>query len=70
MVHERPIAEAVPGLDKTGDARRTVSSKLSVLRKHPFFCDLEPEALAFHKEVSEEQVKVLYRGTGKTAYRA
>jgi non-heme Fe2+,alpha-ketoglutarate-dependent halogenase len=32
--------------------------------------DLEPAALAFHKEVSEEQVKVLYRGTGKTAYRA
>jgi ectoine hydroxylase-related dioxygenase (phytanoyl-CoA dioxygenase family) len=32
--------------------------------------DLEPEALAFHQMVSEEQVKVLYRGTGKTAYRA
>ena len=32
--------------------------------------DLEAEALAFHKEVSEEQVRVLYRGTGKTAYRA
>src|SRR4029078_12459671 len=32
--------------------------------------DLEPEALAFHKEVSEEQVRVLYRRTGKTAYRA
>jgi CRP/FNR family cyclic AMP-dependent transcriptional regulator len=32
-------------LDKAGDARRVVSSKLSVLRKHPFFCDLEPEAL-------------------------
>jgi len=32
--------------------------------------DLEPEALAFHKEVSEEQVRVLYRGTAKTAYRA
>jgi non-haem Fe2+, alpha-ketoglutarate-dependent halogenase len=32
--------------------------------------DLEPEALAFHKAVSEEQVRVLYRGTGKTAYRA
>ena len=32
--------------------------------------DLEPEALAFHHMVSEEQVKVLYRGTGKTAYRA
>ena len=32
--------------------------------------DLEPEALAFHKAVTEEQVRVLYRGTGKTAYRA
>jgi ectoine hydroxylase-related dioxygenase (phytanoyl-CoA dioxygenase family) len=32
--------------------------------------DLEPEALAFHKMVSDEQVKVLYCGTGKTAYRA
>jgi non-heme Fe2+,alpha-ketoglutarate-dependent halogenase len=32
--------------------------------------DLEPEALAFHRQVSEEQVRVLYRGTGKTAYRA
>jgi hypothetical protein len=32
--------------------------------------DLEPEALAHHKMVSEEQVRVLYRGTGKQAYRA
>jgi ectoine hydroxylase-related dioxygenase (phytanoyl-CoA dioxygenase family) len=32
--------------------------------------DLDPEALAFHKEVSEEQVRVLYRGTDKTGYRA
>ena len=32
--------------------------------------DLEREALEFHKMVSEEQVRVLYRGTGKTAYRA
>jgi len=32
--------------------------------------DLEPEALAFHQMVSEEQVRVLYRGTGKSAYRA
>jgi non-heme Fe2+,alpha-ketoglutarate-dependent halogenase len=32
--------------------------------------DLEPEALAFHKAVTEEQVRVLYRGTDKTAYRA
>lgn len=31
--------------------------------------DLEPEALAFHKAVTEEQVRVLYRGTGKTEYR-
>ncbi len=32
--------------------------------------DLEPAAVAFHKEVSEEQVRVLYRGTGKQEYRA
>jgi CRP/FNR family cyclic AMP-dependent transcriptional regulator len=31
--------------DKTGDARGFPSSKLAVLRKHPIFCDLEPEAL-------------------------
>ena len=30
--------------DKTADARRPPSSKLSVLRKHPYFADLEPEA--------------------------
>jgi hypothetical protein len=32
--------------------------------------ELEPEALAFHKAVTEEQLRVLYRGTDKTAYRA
>jgi CRP-like cAMP-binding protein len=31
--------------DRTGDARAFSSSKLAVLRKHPFFCDLDPEAL-------------------------
>lgn len=31
--------------DTTGDARRSSSSKLSVLRKHPIFSDLEAEAL-------------------------
>ncbi len=31
--------------DKAGDARRPSSSKLSVLREHPIFRDLEPEAL-------------------------
>ncbi len=31
--------------DQAGDARRLSSSKLSVLRKHPIFSDLEPEAL-------------------------
>src|SRR5437588_9262348 len=45
MAPQRPIAEAVPGVDHTGGARCMVSSKLSVLRKHPIFCDLEPEAL-------------------------
>src|SRR5437588_11325341 len=45
MAPQRPIAEAVPGVDHTGGARCMVSSKLSVLRKHPIFCDLEAEAL-------------------------
>jgi CRP/FNR family cyclic AMP-dependent transcriptional regulator len=31
--------------DKTGDARRFPNGKLSVLRKHPIFCDLDAEAL-------------------------
>ena len=31
--------------------------------------DLVPETLAFHGMVTEEQVRVLYRGTDKTAYR-
>jgi CRP/FNR family cyclic AMP-dependent transcriptional regulator len=31
--------------DRTGDARPFPSSKLSVLRKHPIFCDLDPDAL-------------------------
>jgi CRP/FNR family transcriptional regulator, cyclic AMP receptor protein len=30
--------------DKTADARGFSSSKLAVLRKHPYFCDLDPEA--------------------------
>ncbi|MDX2157024.1 MAG: phytanoyl-CoA dioxygenase family protein [Hyphomicrobiaceae bacterium] len=32
--------------------------------------DLDPAAVAFHKQVTEEQVRVLYRGTGKAEYRA
>jgi non-haem Fe2+, alpha-ketoglutarate-dependent halogenase len=32
--------------------------------------DLDPEALAFHKAVTEQQLRVLYRGTGKSEYRA
>ena len=31
--------------DKTADARQSASGKLSVLRQHPIFRDLEPEAL-------------------------
>jgi CRP/FNR family cyclic AMP-dependent transcriptional regulator len=31
--------------DRTGDARLVSSSKLSVLRKHPIFCDLDSAAL-------------------------
>lgn len=45
MAPEKTLAEAVPGANRTGDPRHTSSSKLSVLRRHPIFCDLEPEAL-------------------------
>ena len=31
--------------EKTGDPRQSAGNKLSVLRKHPIFADLEPEAL-------------------------
>jgi CRP/FNR family cyclic AMP-dependent transcriptional regulator len=31
--------------DRKGEARGISSSKLAILRKHPIFCDLEPEAL-------------------------
>ena len=31
--------------DKSGDFRQPASNKLSVLRRHPIFADLEPEAL-------------------------
>jgi CRP/FNR family transcriptional regulator, cyclic AMP receptor protein len=31
--------------DRTGEARSISSGKLAVLRKHPIFCDLDPEAL-------------------------
>jgi ectoine hydroxylase-related dioxygenase (phytanoyl-CoA dioxygenase family) len=32
--------------------------------------DLHPDALAFHREVTEQQLQVLYRGTDKQEYRA
>src|ERR1700688_1706736 len=38
------VATGVPQ-DRTGEARSFPSSKLAVLRKHPIFCDLDPEAL-------------------------
>jgi CRP/FNR family cyclic AMP-dependent transcriptional regulator len=31
--------------DKTAEARRPLSNKFAVLREHPIFCDLDPEAL-------------------------
>jgi CRP/FNR family cyclic AMP-dependent transcriptional regulator len=37
------VVPAVPQ-DKTGEARGFPSNKLAMLRKHPIFCDLEPEA--------------------------
>jgi CRP/FNR family cyclic AMP-dependent transcriptional regulator len=37
------VVNGVPQ-DKTGETRAFSSSKLAVLRKHPYFCDLDPEA--------------------------
>lgn len=59
-VGQRDWATLVRGKDRFGH----------VQPEHVPKPNLEPEALAFHKEVSEEQVRVLYRGTGKTAYRS
>ena len=41
----------------------------TLVRGKDAYGHFEPEALAFHKMVSEEQIRVLYRGTGKNAYR-
>ena len=40
------LVDGVTGVpqDKTGEARPFASSKLAVLRKHPYFADLAPEA--------------------------
>jgi len=42
-----PCSLRSPGVpqDKTGDPRQSSGNKLSVLRKHPIFADLDPEAL-------------------------
>src|ERR1700704_4616148 len=38
------VMTGVPADGKAGASRPVASSKLSVLRKHPYFADLEPEA--------------------------
>ena len=38
------VVNSVPQ-DKTGETHAFPNSKLAVLRKHPIFCDLDPEAL-------------------------
>ncbi len=58
-VGARDWATLVRGRDKYGQ----------FLPEHRPKVDLEPEALEFHKMVTEEQVRVLYRGTDKTEYR-
>src|SRR5436190_23827426 len=40
----RMAMTGVPADGKAADTRRVASSKLAVLRKHPYFADLEPEA--------------------------
>jgi CRP-like cAMP-binding protein len=47
--------------DKTGEARPFSSSKLAVLRKHPYFADLEPEA--FEQLCRYAKHTTLKRGT-------
>jgi CRP/FNR family cyclic AMP-dependent transcriptional regulator len=39
------VVTGVPEEERKGGPRTFPSSKLAVLRKHPIFCDLEPEAL-------------------------
>src|ERR1700694_2939786 len=38
------VMPGVPADGKAAASRPVASSKLSVLRKHPYFCDLDPEA--------------------------
>lgn len=47
--------------DKTGEARPFSSSKLAVLRKHPYFCDLDPDA--FDQLCRYARHSTLKRGT-------
>jgi CRP-like cAMP-binding protein len=47
--------------EQTADARRVISGKLSVLRKHPYFADLTPEA--FEQLCRYAKHTVLKRGT-------
>jgi CRP/FNR family transcriptional regulator, cyclic AMP receptor protein len=46
-IHRSAKVTGVTGVpqDKTREPRSFSSSKLAVLRKHPIFCDLDPEAL-------------------------
>jgi CRP/FNR family transcriptional regulator, cyclic AMP receptor protein len=47
--------------DRTGESRSFPSSKLSVLRKHPYFCDLDPAA--FDQLCRYAKHSTLKRGT-------
>jgi non-haem Fe2+, alpha-ketoglutarate-dependent halogenase len=58
-VGSRDWASLVRGVDKYGHFEPEPRPK----------SDLHPDALAFHAMVTEEQVRVLYRGTDKAAYR-
>ncbi len=57
------VASGVYGVpqDQTAEARRVQSGKLSVLRKHPYFVDLSPEA--FEQLCRYAKHTVLKRGT-------
>jgi CRP/FNR family cyclic AMP-dependent transcriptional regulator len=57
------VVDSVTGVpeDKTGEARPFPSSKLAVLRTHPYFADLEPEA--FEQLCRYAKHTTLKRGT-------
>ena len=80
----KPVGRSAHRLWPSGTCRRTSARPLGRATARPWFAgststrtlprsrprvDLDPEGVAFHKAATEAQAAVLYRGTGKTAFR-